>query len=43
MIVGALCGTDDYANEHRLYSRPGQLMLIVSEEEGVDAEYKLKC
>ena len=43
MIVGALCGTDDYANEHRLYSRPSQLMLIVSEEEGVDAEYKLKC
>lgn len=43
MIVGALCGTDDYANEHRLYSRPGQSMLIVSKETGVDAEYRLKC
>lgn len=43
MIVGALCGTDDYANEHRLYSTPEQLLLIVNQENGVDAEYHLRC
>lgn len=43
VICGALCGTDDYANDKRLYSDPSQLLLIVNEEEGVDAEYKLKC
>ena len=41
-ICGALCGSDDYANDRRLYSTPFQLMLIVSPEDGVDAEYKLK-
>lgn len=43
MICGSLCGTDDYANEKRLYSRPEQLLLIVNHECGVDAEYRLKC
>lgn len=43
MICGALCGTDDFANDHRLYSQPEQLMLIVNERDGVDAEYRLKC
>lgn len=43
MICGALCGTDDYANEHRLYSKAEQTMLIVSESIGVDAEYHLRC
>lgn len=42
-ICGSLCGTDDYANDHRLYSTPSQLLLIVDEESGVDAEYQLKC
>lgn len=41
-IVPSLCGTDDYANEHRLYSDPGQLLMIVNVENGVDAEYRLK-
>ena len=27
-IVPALCGTDGYANEHRLYSRPGQTLMF---------------
>ena len=43
MICGSLCGTDDYANSKRLYSRPEQLLLIVNEENGVDAEYRIKC
>lgn len=43
MICGSLCGTDDYANSKRLYSRPEQLLLIVNEEDGVDAEYRIKC
>lgn len=43
MICGSLCGTDDYANSKRLYSQPEQLLLIVTENEGVDAEYRIKC
>lgn len=43
IICGSLCGTDDYANSKRLYSKPEQLMLIVNESDGVDAEYHLKC
>ena len=43
MICGSLCGADDYANKKRLFSRPEQLLLIVNEEDGVDAEYRLSC
>lgn len=43
MICGSLCGTDDYANDKRLYSEPSQLLLIVTPEDGVDAEYRLRC
>ena len=43
MLCGSLCGTDDYANEHRLYSSPSQMLLIVTPEDGVDAEYRLRC
>lgn len=43
IICGSLCGTDDYANDKRLYTEPSQLLLIVNEREGIDAEYKLKC
>lgn len=42
-ICGSLCGTDDYANGKRLYSTPSQLLLIVTPEDGVDAEYRIKC
>ena len=42
-VCGSLCGTDDYANDKRLYSHPEQLLLIVDPEYGVDAEYRLKC
>lgn len=43
LLCGSLCGTDDYANGHRLYDSPSQLLLIVTPEDGVDAEYRLKC
>ena len=42
MLCGALCGSDDYANSHRLYSSPSQLMLVVTPENGVDAEYRIR-
>ena len=42
-ICGALCGTDDYASERRLFSQPSQQLLIVTPESGVDAEYRIKC
>ena len=41
LVCDALCGTDEYANTHRLYATPGQTMLIVTPE-GVDAEYHLR-
>lgn len=43
MLCGALCGADDYANGKRLYSTPSQMLLIFNDEEGLDAEYRLKC
>lgn len=43
MICGALCGTDDYANDKRLYSTPEQLLLIVEPGIGIDAMYHLRC
>lgn len=43
MICGALCGSDDYANNKRLYSTPSQLLLIFNPIDGLDAEYRLKC
>jgi len=42
-ICGSLCGADDYANERRLYSQPSQQLLIVTPENGVDAEYRIRC
>lgn len=42
MLCGALCGSDDYANDKRLYSIPSQMLLIFNNVEGLDAEYRLK-
>lgn len=42
MIVPSLCGVDEYANNKRLYSVPGQLMLVFNEREGKDATYQIK-
>lgn len=43
MLCGSLCGTDDYANERRLFDDPSQMLLIVNADCGVDAEYRIKC
>lgn len=43
VICGSLCGSDEYANNKRLYSRPEQLLLIVNDNVGIDAEYRLSC
>lgn len=43
VLCGSLCGTDDYANDKRLYSDPSQLLMIFSPDVGMDAEYRLKC
>lgn len=43
MLCGALCGTDDYANDKRLFSTPSQLLLIFNPNDGLDAEYRLKA
>ena len=40
-ICDALCGTDDYANGKRLYSTPGQTMMIF-DYDGLDAEYHFR-
>ena len=43
ILVSALCGTDDYANEHRLYSDAGQTMLIFTKEDGKLCQYNIKA
>lgn len=43
MICGSLCGSDDYANDKRLYSTPEQLLLIFRPGIGADATYHIKC
>lgn len=42
MVVRSLCGTDEYANTKRLYSTPGQLMIVFKPEIGADAFYQIK-
>ena len=41
ILVRSLCGTDDYANDRRLYSRPGQTLLIFNDEYGREATYNI--
>ena len=43
MICGALCGADDYASDKRLYSTPSQMLLIINDKLGLDAEYRILC
>lgn len=42
MVVRSLCGTDEYANSKRLYSTPGQLMMVFKPDIGADAYYQIK-
>ena len=42
IIVGSLCGADDYARDHRLFSAPRQTLMIFSESEGRECTYNIK-
>lgn len=42
ILVRSLCGTDEYSNNNRLYSAPGQTLMIFSPEEGRECTYNIK-
>lgn len=42
ILVRSLCGTDEYANNNRLYSAPGQTLMIFTPDEGRDGTYNIK-
>ena len=41
-LVRSLCGTDEYSNKNRLYSAPGQTLMIFSRSEGKECTYNIK-
>lgn len=41
-LVRSLCGTDEYANNHRLYSAPGQTLMIFTPKDGKECTYNIK-
>lgn len=41
-LVGSLCGSDEYANNRRLYSNPMQTLCIFTPEEGKLCTYNIK-
>lgn len=41
ILIRSLCGTDDYANEKRLYSKSGQTLIIFNLEDGREATYHI--
>ena len=41
-LVGSLCGTDEYANNKRLYSHPMQTLCIFTPEDGKQCTYNIK-
>lgn len=42
ILVRSLCGTDEYSNKNRLYSAPGQTLMIFSPFEGRECTYNIK-
>lgn len=42
ILVRSLCGADEYSNNNRLYSAPGQTLMIFTPEEGRDGTYNIK-
>lgn len=42
VLVRSLCGTDDYANGKRLYSKAGQTLMIFNNEDGRESTYNIK-
>lgn len=43
LLSRSLCGSDDYANDRRLFSMAGQTLLFFTPEAGRDASYELRC
>lgn len=41
-LVGSLCGTDEYANNRRLYSNPMQTLCIFTPDDGKLCSYNIK-
>ena len=41
-LVGSLCGTDEFANNKRLYSYPMQTLCIFTPEDGKQCSYNIK-
>lgn len=42
ILVRSLCGADEYSNKSRLYSAPGQTLMIFSKSEGRECTYNIK-
>lgn len=42
IVVPSLCGSDDHAHSKRLYSKPGQTMMLFNPSYGRDAIYQFK-
>lgn len=41
ILIRSLCGTDDYANNKRLYSKPGQTLMIFNDDYGRESTYHI--
>lgn len=41
ILVRSMCGTDDHANNNRLYSKPGQTLIIFNNEYGRESTYHI--
>lgn len=41
ILVRSLCGTDEYSNNKRLYSSPGQTLMIFTPEDGRQCTYNI--
>lgn len=41
ILIRSLCGTDDYANNKRLYSRPGQTLMVFNDDYGRESTYHI--
>ena len=41
VLIRSLCGTDDYANNKRLYSKPGQTLMIFNDVYGRESTYHI--
>lgn len=41
ILIRSLCGTDDYANNKRLYSKPGQTLMIFNDVYGRECTYHI--